>query len=143
MQTAVTKRGQTVIPAAIRKRYHIQEGDRLVWLDDGQTIRVVPVPADPIRALRGSGRGERLLERLLATRREDRNRVCHPAERHPPPQRPGVRGADRPGVAGGPALRRDLNQRQRGCASSKPRPTSNVKKGRYRKIPSRKGLSSQ
>jgi AbrB family looped-hinge helix DNA binding protein len=74
MQTAVTKRGQTVIPAAIRKRYHIQEGDQLVWLDDGQTIRVVPIPADPIRALRGSGQGERLVERLLAARREDRKR---------------------------------------------------------------------
>jgi AbrB family looped-hinge helix DNA binding protein len=74
MRTSVTRRGQTVIPAPIRKRYHIQEGDRLVWLDDGQTIRVVPIPADSIRALRGSGRGERLLEQLLATRNEDRDR---------------------------------------------------------------------
>jgi AbrB family looped-hinge helix DNA binding protein len=74
MQTAITKRGQTVIPAPIRKRYHIQAGDNLVWLDDGQTIRVVPVPADPIRALRGRGRGEALVERLLAARREDRDR---------------------------------------------------------------------
>jgi AbrB family looped-hinge helix DNA binding protein len=72
MQTAVTKRGQTVIPAAIRKRYRIQEGDSLVWLDDGETIRVVPVARDPIQALRGSGRGERLVERLLDSRREDR-----------------------------------------------------------------------
>jgi AbrB family looped-hinge helix DNA binding protein len=74
MQTAVTKRGQTVIPAPIRKRYHIQEGDRLVWLDDGQSIRVVPVPADPVRALRGCGRGERLVERLLVARKEERDR---------------------------------------------------------------------
>ena len=74
MQTAVTKRWQTVIPAPIRKRYHIRPGDRLVWLDDGQTIKVIPVPADPIRALRGSGRGERLVEQLLNARREDRNR---------------------------------------------------------------------
>ena len=74
MQTAVSKRGQTIIPAQIRKKYHIQPGDYLVWLDDGQTIKVVPVPADPVRALRGRGRGERLVERLLATRREDRNR---------------------------------------------------------------------
>ena len=73
MQTTVTKRGQTVIPAAIRKRYRIQEGDRLVWLDDGRTIRIIPVPADPIRALRGCGRGEQLVERLLQARREDRD----------------------------------------------------------------------
>jgi AbrB family looped-hinge helix DNA binding protein len=72
MQTAVTRRGQTVIPAAIRKRYHIQEGDYLVWLDDGETIRVVPVARDPIQALRGRGRGEHLVERLLIARQEDR-----------------------------------------------------------------------
>lgn len=74
MQTAVTKRGQTVIPAAIRKRYHIDSDVHLAWLDDGETIRVVPVPKDPLQALRGRGRGEKLTERLLAERRADRNR---------------------------------------------------------------------
>ncbi|MCG8349816.1 MAG: AbrB/MazE/SpoVT family DNA-binding domain-containing protein [Chloroflexales bacterium] len=72
MQTAVTKRGQTVIPAPIRKRYHIQEGDYLMWIDDGETIRVIPIARDPIRALRGSGQGEHLVERLLAARQADR-----------------------------------------------------------------------
>jgi AbrB family looped-hinge helix DNA binding protein len=70
----VTKRGQTVIPAAIRKRYQIREGDSLVWIDDGATIRVIPVARDSIQALRGSGRGEALVARLLAARREDRQR---------------------------------------------------------------------
>ena len=74
MQTSVTKRGQTVIPAAIRKRYHIEDGDQLVWLDDGQAITVVPVPRDPIRALRGRGKGERLVERLLQEREQERER---------------------------------------------------------------------
>lgn len=68
-ETSVTKKGQTTIPAAIRKRHHIHEGDRLVWLDDGKVIRVVPVPRDPLKALRGSGRGEGLLEWLLQSRR--------------------------------------------------------------------------
>jgi AbrB family looped-hinge helix DNA binding protein len=72
MQTSVTKRGQTVIPAQIRKRYKIREGDSLVWIDDGETIRVVPVAHDAISALRGSGRGEQLVERLIASRKEDR-----------------------------------------------------------------------
>jgi AbrB family looped-hinge helix DNA binding protein len=74
METSVTKKGQTNIPAAIRKRHHIREGDRLVWLDDGEVIRIVPVPADPLAALRGSGRGEKLLDRLILNRREDRER---------------------------------------------------------------------
>jgi len=74
METAVTKRGQTSIPAAIRRRHHIHEGDRLVWLDDGEAIRVIPIPADPLAALRGSGRGEGLLKRLLASREQDRQR---------------------------------------------------------------------
>ncbi len=74
MQTAVTKRGQTVIPATLRKRYSITEGVQLVWLDDGEVIRVVPIPADPLRALRGRGRGEGLTEKLLAERRKDRER---------------------------------------------------------------------
>lgn len=74
MLTAVTKRGQTVIPAPIRRRHEIEVGDHLVWLDDGETIKVVPVPADPIRALRGRGRGEKLVERLLTERRMERAR---------------------------------------------------------------------
>ncbi len=73
METTVTRRGQTVIPAAIRKRYGIREGGHLAWLDDGETIRVVPIPADPVTALRGSARGKGLTQALLAERRKDRD----------------------------------------------------------------------
>ncbi|MDH3402356.1 MAG: AbrB/MazE/SpoVT family DNA-binding domain-containing protein [Acidobacteriota bacterium] len=75
MDTVVSKRGQTVVPAAIRRRHQIHEGDRLAWLDDGSTIRVVPLAADPIKALRGAGKSGRLTERLLAERAEDRRRA--------------------------------------------------------------------
>jgi AbrB family looped-hinge helix DNA binding protein len=74
MHTLVTKRGQTVVPAAIRKRHRIEEGDRLAWLDDGATIRVVPLAGDPIKALRGSGKGQGLLQRLLEDRARERER---------------------------------------------------------------------
>ncbi len=74
MQTSVTKRGQTVIPAAIRKKYHIDAGVHLVWLDDGDTIRVVPVPNDPLLSLRGSGRGKNYTKKLLEERNKDRSR---------------------------------------------------------------------
>jgi bifunctional DNA-binding transcriptional regulator/antitoxin component of YhaV-PrlF toxin-antitoxin module len=78
MQTAVTKRGQTVIPAAIRKRYQINKGAHLVWIDDGETIRVVPVMDNPLQSLRGRGRGGKLTELLLAERRKDRDHETRP-----------------------------------------------------------------
>lgn len=74
METIVSRRGQTVVPAAIRIRYKIKDGDQLVWIDDGETIRVIPVPADPIKALRGSGKGQNLTAKLLEERRKDRER---------------------------------------------------------------------
>lgn len=77
MKTKITRRWQTVIPADIRHRYQISEGDTLVWLDDGQMIRVVPVPAEPLATLRGRGKGERLTAKLLESRRKDREREQH------------------------------------------------------------------
>jgi AbrB family looped-hinge helix DNA binding protein len=74
MRTAVTKRWQTVIPAKIRKQHRIEEGAQLVWLDSGDTIQIVPIPANPLRALRGRGKGEQLVEKLLTARRQDRER---------------------------------------------------------------------
>lgn len=74
MKTSVTRRGRTSVPAEILRRYGIKDGDRLAWIDDGATIRVVPLPADPISVLRGSARGQELGKRLLRERREDRDR---------------------------------------------------------------------
>lgn len=74
MRTTITQRAQTVVPAAIRDRYGIKSGDYLEWIDDGQMIKVIPIPADPIKALRGSAKGEQLLKRLIETRQEDKQR---------------------------------------------------------------------
>jgi AbrB family looped-hinge helix DNA binding protein len=72
--TSVTKRGQTVIPAAIRNRYHINDGDHIIWIDDGLNIKVVPIPADPISAMKGRGKGEHLFEKIAADRRQELER---------------------------------------------------------------------
>lgn len=74
MRTTITQRAQTVVPAIIRERYGIKSGDYLEWIDDGQIIKVIPIPADPIKALRGSAKGEQLLKRLIESRQEDRQR---------------------------------------------------------------------
>ncbi len=74
METTISRRGQTVVPAAIRAKYNIKDGDHLAWIDSGQTIHVIPIPADPIKALYGSGRGQNLTAKLLEERRKDRER---------------------------------------------------------------------
>jgi len=58
------------VPAAIRHQFHLGPSDRLEWLLDNGTIRVVPVRANPIEAFRGQGKGGSS-ERLLASRKQD------------------------------------------------------------------------
>lgn len=70
MRTTVTERGQTVVPARIRRDHGIEPQTRLEWIDDGYTIRVIPIPEDPVRAARGSSHG--LGRRLLAERERER-----------------------------------------------------------------------
>jgi AbrB family looped-hinge helix DNA binding protein len=70
MRSTITERGQTVIPAEIRRQFHLSPADRLEWLVDPQGIRVVPVRNDPIEAFRGQGKGG-ATERLLRERRDD------------------------------------------------------------------------
>jgi len=53
MMSTVTKRGQTAIPAALRRHYHIMPNTRIEWIDDGHSIAVVPVAGDSIKSLRG------------------------------------------------------------------------------------------
>ena len=74
MKTAVTKRGQTVIPAPLRKKYGINQNTWLEWLDTGEGIKVEPIPRDVITALRGMGKGKKLVERLIEERKSDAER---------------------------------------------------------------------
>ena len=70
MQSTITSRGQTVIPAFIRHQFHLSPADRLEWVLDDGAIRVVPVRADPVEAFRGQGKGG-ATNRLLAERKKD------------------------------------------------------------------------
>lgn len=70
-ESVVGDSGRTEIPAAVRKRHDIQPGDQLIWIDDGEVIRVVPMPKDPLRAFGGEGE-DSLLRDLLDRRRRDK-----------------------------------------------------------------------
>ena len=71
MRTKVTRKGQTVVPAPIRKRLGIGANSNLIWNSDGRIITVIPVPEDPIRSLRGSTEGKGLRKALILRRKED------------------------------------------------------------------------
>ena len=74
MVTTITKRGQTVVPAEIRKRFHIHSDAKLEWITDGDTIRVVFLPEDPIKGARGIAKGSGLMKAFREDRKRERER---------------------------------------------------------------------
>jgi len=74
MRSTVSSRGQTTIPAEIRKKYGIKGKSKLQWIDEGKIITVVPVADDPIASFRGKFKGKGLMEAFLEGRREERER---------------------------------------------------------------------
>jgi len=73
MRTKLTNRGQISIPSAIRRKLKLEPETLLEWVVEGNTLRAIPIPADPLTALRGSGK-KGAVARLLAERARDRKR---------------------------------------------------------------------
>ena len=75
MKTKVTTRGQTSIPAKIRKQFEITEKTILDWeIEDGRIV-VYPIPENPFKKLRGIAKniGPSVAD-LLEQRRLDREK---------------------------------------------------------------------
>ena len=71
MITTISSRGQTAVPAQIRKRFKIKPNAKLQWLVEERNIRVIPI-SDPIEALAGRFKGKRLVESLIQDRDKER-----------------------------------------------------------------------
>lgn len=76
LKTTVNRRGQTVVPAELRRRLKITAGTTLQWIDTGTGVRVIPIPKDVIGALRGSARTEGLSAKLLESRQRERRKAA-------------------------------------------------------------------
>jgi AbrB family looped-hinge helix DNA binding protein len=74
MKAKVTTRGQVSIPAEIRKNFNIEPESKVEWVVEGNVIKVVPLPRDPVTAFRGRGAGRYSTEQLVAERRAERAR---------------------------------------------------------------------
>jgi AbrB family looped-hinge helix DNA binding protein len=72
MKTTVSSRGQVSIPAKLRKKLGIEAEMRVEWMDEGDAIRIIPLPKDPIKVFRGAGGGRCTSEKLLRDREKER-----------------------------------------------------------------------
>jgi len=72
MKTKLTKRGQTVVPSEIRKHFNIEGSSMLQWMVEGDIITVLPVPANPVEALKGIIKGNVSFKKFMNDRRSDR-----------------------------------------------------------------------
>jgi len=71
----VSAKGWVVIPAPLRRRYHIEPGQRIRIVDYGGVLSLVPPLRDPVHEGRGllAGKGS-LTGALLDERRRERER---------------------------------------------------------------------
>jgi AbrB family looped-hinge helix DNA binding protein len=52
-EVKITRQGQTTIPKPLREKYAIDEGDKIIYVDLGDHIAILPVPKHPIKVLEG------------------------------------------------------------------------------------------
>jgi len=52
-EVKVTRQGQTTIPKPLRAKYMIDEGDRVMYVDLGDHMAVLPVPNSAVKTLAG------------------------------------------------------------------------------------------
>ena len=74
METYVTVKGQIVIPAALRRKYGIKSGTKIIVTDSGDAIILKPMTEQYLRNLQGSLKGKGGLKVLLDERRKDKER---------------------------------------------------------------------
>lgn len=71
MKTRVSAKGQITIPAALRRKYGIKDGTKIIITDTGNSIILKPITEKYLRGLQGSLKGRGGLKILLEERHEE------------------------------------------------------------------------
>lgn len=61
----VSKKGQLVVPMEIRRKYGIDEGTEVEFLDFGEEISFVPIPENPIKSAEGWLKSRKSVKEML------------------------------------------------------------------------------
>lgn len=74
METTATSKGQIVIPARLRKKYGIEEGTRIEFIEneDEGTIIMKPITPQYVRKLRGILKGNAGMKALKEDRQKEK-----------------------------------------------------------------------
>ena len=70
MKTHVSAKGQIVIPAALRRKYGIKNGTKIIVIDVGNAIVLKPITQQSLKNLQGSLKGKMGLKALMDERRK-------------------------------------------------------------------------
>jgi len=72
MNVTISQKGWVVIPAELRKKYHLTPGTEVVVVDYGGVLSIIPAMRDPVKQGRGLLKGlPSLTEDLLKERAEE------------------------------------------------------------------------
>ncbi len=72
MNVTISQKGWVVIPAALRKKYHLTPGTEVVVVDYGGVLSIIPAMRDPVKQGRGLLKDlPSLTEDLLKERAEE------------------------------------------------------------------------
>jgi AbrB family looped-hinge helix DNA binding protein len=74
METYTTVKGQIVIPAALRRKYGIKNGTKIIVTDNGDSIGLKPVTEEYLRNLQGSLKGKGALKVFVDERAKEKER---------------------------------------------------------------------
>ncbi len=74
METYATTKGQIVVPSALRRKYGIRVGTKILVFDDGECIILKPVTEQYVKRLQGVLKGKGALKILREERARDKER---------------------------------------------------------------------
>ena len=72
MKTCTTNQGRIVIPAALRRKYGIKNGTKIIVTDVGNAIVLKPITEQYLKNLQGSFKGKGGLKTLMDERQKDK-----------------------------------------------------------------------
>jgi AbrB family looped-hinge helix DNA binding protein len=72
METRILAKGQIIIPIALRRKYGIKNGTRIIVMDNGASIVLKPITEHYLKKLQGSLKGKGGLK-ILANERHKGN----------------------------------------------------------------------